>query len=95
MAMLKTVPEKIAAKECVADDLRTTQFLVFVAQGCGLVRVGDTAIAARLALLEAMANTNNKDNLSDEPILPIVGYLPVSSVGYIYLGEDEECVAYR
>ena len=76
-----------------------TNHNVFVAQGHGLVRVGDSARAAKESLAEAIiehkASTRNRKLLTKEPVLPIVGYLPIATVGWVQIGTDDDVAAYR
>ena len=72
-----------------------TNHLCFVARGRGLVRVGDSTKAARLALAQEIAFRMDvqPEILTDEPIQEIIGWMPIFSVGYVFIGDEEKAKA--
>lgn len=82
-------------------EVHFTNHLCFIARGRGLIRVGDTARAAKealeIAIIECQASSAAimRNRITDEPIQPIIGHLPISTVGWVQMDKDIDSELYK
>ena len=80
------------------QEVHFTNHLVFVATGRGIIRVGDSALAAQAAweaaLYEHLASTQKQKLVTDE-VMKVTGHMPISTLGWVEMGTDIDSELYQ